>query len=81
MAYVDPNTGISRDKSGNELPRDAAGTDPHSHTSYWTWILGALFVVALLFAVFGMNNDASAPSTSNSTVTEPATPKSPPPAQ
>jgi hypothetical protein len=81
MAYVDPNTGISRDKYGNELPRDASGTDPHSHASYWTWILGAMFVVALLFAVFGMNNDASAPSTSNSTVTEPATPKSPPPAQ
>ena len=79
MAYTDPNTGITRDKYGNEVARDPTGTDPHSHNHYWMWGLGALFAAAFLFAVFSTNDTANAPTPSDTSVTQPVTPKAPPP--
>jgi hypothetical protein len=79
MAYTDPNTGVRRDKYGNEIARDPTGTDPHSHTNYWMWALAAIFVLALLYAVFGSVNTANAPTPSDTSVTQPAAPKAPPP--
>lgn len=79
MAYTDPNTGIARDKYGNEV-RDPTGTASSTHTSWTAWVLAAVFVAALLIAVFGTGNNSTAPTTtSDSTVTEPLAPKAPPP--
>lgn len=78
MAYTDPNTGITRDKYGNEV-RDPTGTAVSTQTNWTAWVLAALFVAALLIAVFGMGTSSTAPTTSDTTVTEPLTPNSPPP--
>ncbi len=81
MAYTDPNTDITRDKYGNEVVRDPAGTDPRSHTSYWAWAVGAVLAAVLAFALFAGDNTANAPTSSDTTVTQPATPNVPTPAQ
>lgn len=78
MAYTDPVTGVTRDKYGNEIVRDPTGTDPHSHNNYWMWGIGAIFALVLLYAVFGANNTANAPTPSDTAVTQPA-PKLPQP--
>lgn len=76
MAYTDPNTGITRDKYGNEV-RDASGTGQRS-TNYVTWIIGlilAAVVAAFAFNASNMLNSTTerlAPATST---TQPATPK------
>ena len=77
MAYTDPNTGITRDKYGNEV-RDASGTGRPS-TNYVPWIIGLAFAaVVAVFAFNGSNMsnnstaDRSVPETST---TQPATPK------
>ncbi len=76
--YTDPKTGITRDAYGKEVERDPTGTDPHSHSSYWTWGLGAVVAAAVLFAIFGFDRSANAPST-NTSVSQTEAPKSPPP--
>jgi hypothetical protein len=78
MAYTDPNTGITRDKYGNEV-RDPTGTASSTQTSWAAWVIAALFVAALLIAIFGMGNSSTTTTTSDTTVTEPLTPKAPPP--
>jgi hypothetical protein len=76
MAYTNPNTGVTRDKYGKEV-RDPTGTDPHSHNNYMWWGVGALFAVALLFAVFGATNEANAPIAHGTSMEQPVTPKPP----
>jgi hypothetical protein len=77
MAYTDPNTGITRDKYGNEI-RDARSTDPRS-TNYAPWIVGLIIAAVVAAFAFNISNmssnttaDRSAPDTST---TQPVTPK------
>jgi predicted outer membrane lipoprotein len=80
MAYTDPNTGITRDKYGNEV-RDATGTG-RSSTNYVPWIIGLVLAAAVAAFTFNASNmsntstiDRSAPET---TTTQPATPPNTP---
>jgi hypothetical protein len=81
MAYTDPDTGITRDKYGNEVVRDPSGTDPHAATSYWTWAVGIAVAAVLALMLFNMNtNDNPTVTAPNERpITEPVTPKAPPP--
>jgi hypothetical protein len=80
MAYTDPNTGTTRDKYGNEVARDPAGT-ARPATNYMAWAIGVAIAAALAFALINMNSaDQSSVRTSSpdSPVTQPVAPKTTP---
>lgn len=75
MAYTERNACLTRDKYGNPV-REPVRTEAHS-TNHAAWAIGALVVLALLYAVFGSTTSVDT-FTSSPTNTEsskqPATP-------
>ena len=77
MAYTDPNIGITRDKFGNEV-RNPTGTDPHSHTNYWSWVIGLAIAAVAGFALISAMNTPD-DTLSNRTAPESSTAQPAPP--
>ena len=80
MAYNDPDTGINRDKYGNEVVRNPSGTDPRSGTSFWTWVISIAFAAALILVLFNMAGptDSTVTAPNERPITEPLN-RAPPP--
>ena len=79
-AYAEPNTGITRDKYGNAL-RDSTGTNPASHSNYWTWAIGLGVAAAAAFALITAMGDSTSVTERQAdqpSATQPLTPKNAP---
>jgi hypothetical protein len=82
MAFIKHDT--ARDQYGNP-PRDATGTDPHSH-SVWSYVVGMVIVALLAFAIFGSLtstnlNTSPSPTVSSEPASPPAATPAPSPSQ
>lgn len=77
MAFIKHDT--ARDQYGNP-PRDATGTDPHSH-SVWSYVAGLVIMGLLAFALFGSLTSTDLKNSPSPTISsEPATPPAATPA-